>query len=293
MKIPKLFLVYAALISFVAAGLAQDVAAGEKVETKGVITGRSGDGVTIKTNDMRDIAVVLTDKTKVEQPTGLLKIRKQEMGMAALVPGLGIEVEGVTDANGRVTADKITFSKESLQIANQIQGGLTPTNQNVQTNKEAIEANSGAIAANHAAIASNTAAEEQDKKRFSELEDWDTKATVTLYYPVGSADLNEKQKAELADLAKKAGSFQGYIVQVAGYTDSAGNAVSNEKLSEERAQNVVAYLQEAGSIPLRHIVAPGIMGETNPAASNESEQGRAENRRVVAKVLVNKGVNEQ
>ena len=94
-------------------------------------------------------------------------------------------------------------------------------------------------------------------------------------------------------MAKKAGSFQGYIIQVAGYTDSAGNAVSNEKLSEDRAQNVVAYLQESGSIPLRHIVAPGIMGETNPAASNESEQGRAENRRVVVKVLVNKGVAGQ
>ncbi len=107
MKISKLFLVCAALISFVAAGLAQDVAAGEKVQTKGVITGRSGDGLTIRTNDMREIAVVLSDDTKIGQPIGLLKIRKQEMGMAALVPGLGIEVEGVTDSNGRVTAKKI------------------------------------------------------------------------------------------------------------------------------------------------------------------------------------------
>jgi outer membrane protein OmpA-like peptidoglycan-associated protein len=293
MKIPKLFLVCSALVSFVGTGLAQEVSAGEAVQTKGVIIGRSGVDLTIRTNDMREIAVVLSDDTKIGQPIGLLKIRKQEMGTAALVPGLGIEVEGVTDSNGRVTAKKIEFSKQSLQIANQIQGGLTPTNQNVQTNKEAIEANNGAIAENHAAIASNTAAIEQENKRFSELTDWDTKATVTLYYPVGSADLNEKQKAELADLAKKAGSFQGYIVQVAGYTDSAGNAVSNEKLSEDRAQNVVAYLQESGRIPLRHIETPGMMGETNPAASNESAQGRAENRRVVVKVLVNKGVTEQ
>jgi OmpA-OmpF porin, OOP family len=293
MKIPKLFLVSAALISFVAPGLAQEVAAGQAVKTKGVITARSGDNLTIKTNDMRNIAVVLSDDTQVQQPKGLLQIRKQEMGTAVLTPGLGIEVEGVTDDKGQVTAKKIEFSKESLQIARQSQAGLTPTNQNVAANTEAIEANKGAIAENHAAIASNTAATEQQEKRFSELTDWDTKATVTLYFPVGGSDLNEKQKAELADLAKTAGGLQAYIVQVAGYTDSSGNATLNKTLSENRAQNVVAYLQESGSIPLRHIAAPGIMGEKDPAASNESAQGRAENRRVVVKVLANKGVAGQ
>jgi len=273
----------------VATGLAQEVAAGAAVKTKGVITGRSEDNLTIKTNDTRNITVVLTDDTQVQQPKGLLQIRKEEMRTAVLTPGLGIEVEGVTDDKGQVTAKKIEFSKESLQIARQGQAGLTPTNQNVQANTEAIEANKGAIAENHAAIASNTAATEQQEKRFSEMTDWDTKATVTLYFPVGGSDLNEKQKAELADLAKTAGSLQAYIVQVAGYTDSSGNATSNERLSKDRAQNVIAYLQESGSIPLRHIVAPGIMGEKDPAASNESAQGRAENRRVVVKVLANKG----
>ena len=259
---------------------------------------RSGEDLTVKTNDMGNITVVLTDDTKVEQPKGLLKIRKTDMGMAVLVPGLAVQVEGVGDANGRVTADKIKFSKESLKVANQIQAGLTPTTkEDVQANKEAIEANKGAIASNQAAIASNTGAEEQEvesvDKRFSELTDYDTKADLTLYYPVNGSDLDEKQKAELTDLAKKAGSIQGYLVQVAGYTDSSGNAAYNQELSEDRAQNVVAYLQQSGNIPMRHIVAPGIMGETNPVASNESAQGRAENRRVVVKVLVNKGVAGQ
>jgi len=222
------------------------------------------------------------------------------MGMAVLVPGLAVQVEGVGDANGRVTADKIKFSKESLKVANQIQAGLTPTNEDVQANKQAIEANKGAIASNQAAIASNqaaVAANEQEteaaSKRFSELTDYETKADLTLYYPVDGSDLDEKQKAELTDLAKKAGALQGYLVQVTGHTDSSGSADYNQKLSEDRAENVVAYLQQTGDIPLRHIVAPGIMGETNPVASNESAQGRAENRRVVVKVLVNKGVAGQ
>jgi len=41
---------------------------------------------------------------------------------------------------------------------------------------------------------------------------------------------------------------------------------------------------------VRHIVAPGAMGEYGPAASNETKEGRAENRRVDVKVLVNKGI---
>jgi len=44
------------------------------------------------------------------------------------------------------------------------------------------------------------------------------------------------------------------------------------------------------AVPMRHIVAPGAMGEYGPAASNETKGGRAENRRVEVKVLVNKGL---
>jgi len=299
MKTAKAFLICAALVAFLAAGAAYGVTNGEKVKTSGLITGRAGEKLTVKTTDMGDITVVLSDDTKIEQPKGLLKVRKEQMGVTALVPGLSIQVEGIGDARGQVTAEKIKFSKESLKIANQIQAGLTPTNQDVQANKESIEANKSAIGANQAAIASNKediAENEQAiaaaNKRFSDLDDYNVKDTVTLYYPVGASSLNEKQKTELAELAKKAGSLQGYLVQVAGYTDSSGNAAYNQELSQERAENVISYLQQTGNIPLVHIVAPGAMGETDPAASNESAQGRSENRRVVVKVLVNKGMTE-
>jgi outer membrane protein OmpA-like peptidoglycan-associated protein len=299
MKTARTSLACAALIALVAIGLSYGVTAGEKVKTSGLITGRSGEDLTVKTSDMGNIVVVLTDDTKIEQPKGLLKVRKQQMGVTALVPGLSVEVEGVGDAGGRVTASKIKFSKESLKMANQIQAGLTPTNEEVQANRQSIEANKGAIASNQSAIASNASAistNQQDiqatNKRFSDLDDYNTKESVTLYYGVGASELSEKQKTELAQLAQKATGLQGYLVQVAGYTDSSGNAAYNQELSQERAQNVIAYLQQTGNIPLLHIVAPGAMGETDPAGSNESAQGRAENRRVVVKVLVNKGMAE-
>ena len=82
----------------------------------------------------------------------------------------------------------------------------------------------------------------------------------------------------------------GYIIQVKGYADSSGNAAMNQKLSMERAQNVIAFLLQNCNVPVRHVVAPGAMGEAEPAASNETSAGRAENRRVEVKVLVNKGL---
>jgi OOP family OmpA-OmpF porin len=48
-------------------------------------------------------------------------------------------------------------------------------------------------------------------------------------------------------------------------------------------------IQQAG-VPVHRVVAPGAMGEYGPTASNETPSGRAENRRVEAKVLVNRGI---
>ena len=75
-----------------------------------------------------------------------------------------------------------------------------------------------------------------------------------------------------------------------GFADSSGDAAMNTKLSMDRAQNVIAFLIQTCNVPVRHVVAPGAMGEAAPATSNETKTGRAENRRVEVKVLVNKGL---
>ena len=59
----------------------------------------------------------------------------------------------------------------------------------------------------------------------------------------------------------------------------------------DRAQEVIAFLLQDCNVPVRHIVAPGAMGTADPTAPNETASGRAENRRVEVKVLVNKGLS--
>ena len=75
-----------------------------------------------------------------------------------------------------------------------------------------------------------------------------------------------------------------------GYADSRGSAATNTRLSENRAKAVISFLMQQGNVPVRYIVAPGAMGEYGAAAPNETKAGRAENRRVVVKILVNRGI---
>lgn len=122
------------------------------------------------------------------------------------------------------------------------------------------------------------------------MSEYDVKGEATVNFNVGSSNISGKDQEELKKLAQTATGLTGYIVEVTGYADSSGSAAVNTKLSEDRAKAVVAFLMQQGNVPMRHIVAPGAMGEYGPAATNETQAGRAENRRVEVKVLVNKGI---
>ena len=73
------------------------------------------------------------------------------------------------------------------------------------------------------------------------------------------------------------------IVEIGGHTDSAGAAEYNLALSERRAKTVQAYLAGRG-VDIERLKYRGY-GETQPIASNETPAGRAENRRVVLRIL--------
>ena len=81
----------------------------------------------------------------------------------------------------------------------------------------------------------------------------------------------------------KANPNGGYI-EVAGYTDNRGSKDSNRRLGLERAESVRHYLYEKYQIPL-HKINVISYGEEKPVAPNKTKAGRAQNRRVVIKVL--------
>ena len=295
-------------VCFLALGTAFAVPQGEKTKVKGMITGRTGDTLIVKSPG-GDAIVVLDDDTKVQRPTGVF--RKKQMSAAVLIPGLKVSVDGVSENQNRVLAKSITFDSSDLETAEMIQAGLHPTAeqvavnqqkiganaQNIEANQQNITANQQNIAANKQNIGTNQQAIEENikdieeaNKRFDDLSEYDVKGQATANFEVSSSKISAKDQIELKELANAATGLKGYLIEVMGYADSTGNAAMNTKLSEERAKAVITYLVQQGSVPVRHIVAPGAMGEYGAAAPNETKAGRAENRRVEVKILVNKGI---
>ena len=268
-------------------------AQGDKTKVKGLITARTGDTMVLRATNGSSVTVTLDDDTKVQQPKGL-GMRKKQMSAAVLIPGLKVSVEGTSQDATHVLAKSITFDKDDLQTAEMIQAGLDPTKQQVAAHEQNIAQNQQNVAQNQQNVAANKAAIDaqavEASKRFAALSDYDVKDQLDVRFASGSANISTEDQGALNKLASNTVNLTGYIVEVRGFADSSGNAAMNQRLSMDRAQNVIAYLIQDCNMPVRHIVAPGAMGEAAPVASNETQAGRAENRRVEVKVLLNKGL---
>jgi outer membrane protein OmpA-like peptidoglycan-associated protein len=286
------------------------VAAGaDKTKVEGIIISRTGETL-IVSNPEGKTTVVLTDSTRTKDDRGLFGLEKQELSSVVLIPGLKVKIDGQPNG-GQIIAKTITVDGDDLETAEMIQAGLHPTAQqvaaNVQTleshgqaigaNKQNIQNNQQNIQTNQQSIATHTQKIDQNMKdiqentdRFSALSDYDVKGNANVKFALNSAKISPQDQQQLKQLAQTANGLKGYIIEVTGYTDSTGSAAMNTKLSENRAKAVVTYLIQQGNVPIRHIVAPGAMGEYGAAATNETAAGRADNRRVDVKILVNKGI---
>lgn len=279
-------------------------------QVKGMIITRTGETLIVTGSDGTRTTVVLTDETRTKDDRGLFGLRKKTLANTVLIPGLKIKVDG-TSEGGRFIAKTITVDGDDLETAEMIQAGLHPTaeqvaanmqtlaahQKDIATNQQNISANQQGIAANQQNISANKQQIEQNIKdiqentdRFSQLGEYDVKADVTVKFTPGSSKISAADLEQLKNLAQSAVKLTGYIVEVKGFTDSTGSAIMNDKLSKTRAEAVVSYLIQQCNVPVRHIVAPGAMGEYEPAGSNETKEGRSENRRVEVKVLINKGI---
>lgn len=299
-----------AIAVFLVAALATLCAGADETKVNGIITSRTGETLIVK-SDQGNVTVVLTGETTTKDNKGILGVRKEYMADTVLIPGLKVKVYGSPGEAGKLVARTIVVDGDDLEAAEMIQSGLHPTAEQVEANVQAIAANAQNIqshdvqlaaqqqsletheqniAANKAQIEQNIKDTEENTQRFMSLGEYDVKNQATVKFTFGSSVISENDKQQLQALAQSATSLTGYIVEVVGYADSTGGAAMNTKLSEDRARAVITYLFQQCGIPMRHIVAPGAMGEYKPVATNETKAGRAENRRVEVKVLINKGI---
>jgi outer membrane protein OmpA-like peptidoglycan-associated protein len=101
----------------------------------------------------------------------------------------------------------------------------------------------------------------------------------------GSADLPDEAKARLdAVVGQLKSKQQNMFIEIEGHTDNSGSAEYNARLGLGRAESVKRYLYEQHQIPL-HRMNVISFGEEKPVAPNNTREGRAQNRRVVVKVL--------
>jgi OOP family OmpA-OmpF porin len=103
-------------------------------------------------------------------------------------------------------------------------------------------------------------------------------------FATGSSKLLDSANSKLDEVVKSAADFPEIQLAVSGYTDNVGNAARNQKLSQERADAVKAYLTKKG-VAANRISTKGF-GADSPIADNSSVEGRAKNRRVEVRYTV-------
>jgi OmpA-OmpF porin, OOP family len=304
MREHKLIRTFAIALALVVIAVSNRAAFGDSVKVEGLIKARSGDTMTIQTSTQSELVIVLTDTTRVGQVQGVFKARRKNMSMASLIPGLAVKVEGNYNEDHKLVASSVSFKGNDLEQAESVQAGLHETKVQTQQHQAELEQQNEALKAQNEAlqkqqaqlteqqqkIAANKVAIDAAIARFGQLDDYYIFDEVVVYFANGKTKVDPKYNPQLIALAQKAAGIEGYMIQVEGYASSVGSASLNQKLSQDRAANVTNILLQQAHVSLTRMLAPGAMGESNQVGNDKTVEGQAENRRVVVRVLQNKGV---
>jgi outer membrane protein OmpA-like peptidoglycan-associated protein len=233
------------------ATLPASAADGDKSTVKGLITAVNGNQVTVKDSNNVEHVITLTSQTTYKKTKGLTGVVHEKAEATALMPGLPITADLVAQGDA-FNATGVSFKAEDHRTAQQVQAGLTPTN-----------------------------------KRMDDFGTYEALEVVEVHFASGSTSLSGDDQAKLRTFAEKAKGTNGYHVVLQGFTDSTGNAAANQRLSTMRAASVANFLQQqAGLMPGRVHAGDG-MGIASDAGSGSNASAR----KVVVKLVVDKGVN--
>lgn len=243
---------------------------------KGVISARNDDRMKVTTADGSGHIIAINDATKIRTGGGLFGSRSK-LAADSLLNGLPVTVKTLQPANGQqgsgqsgggLVAAQISFRNSDLKTATMIRNA---TSQRFEEQTAATEALRG---------------------RLGDIDKYNIKQTVNVHFDTGKAELSAADKAALCSTASSAEATDNALMLVVGYTDATGSDETNQQLSEKRAARVINYLQQAcGWKPYRMLTPTG-MAKADPLASNETDEGKAQNRRVAVNILVSKSVDD-
>jgi outer membrane protein OmpA-like peptidoglycan-associated protein len=157
----------------------------------------------------------------------------------------------------------------------------------------ALDQRLGGATAERAALVQRLEAQARVKQQFLKVEKMFTSSEarvfregnniilrlVGLTFDSGDAQIRRQSFDLLNKVEKAIDVFPRSELIIEGHTDSHGGDLLNQKLSQERAESVQKYMINAMRIPTYRLIATGY-GETRPVASNETQSGRARNRRI-------------
>jgi len=262
---------------------------GERVNSKGIVVKRHADSFIMSEAKGGQIEVVLTANTDVKIHTLGVFRGSPEYGATYILRGLRLEVEGVSDSEGRILADKIRFEEQDLRTAQALKSTTDPAEAELlakllsqQQEQERLAAQINQLQADYA------------NNRITGLDDFDPIKTITIDFKAGSARLEPHAKTKIDNAAAwiKTQNTQRWVMTVVGYADSTGNSARNRDLSERRANAVIYYLVSKYKLPLNRLVQPFGYGQLEAVAENRIGAGRAKNRTVEIRLMVNKRIGE-
>ena len=243
-----------------------DAPATKGPEIKGIISARSGNKFKVTAEDGTTTIIAINDATRIKSSKGFLGINRAKLSGDSLLNGLPVTVKTL-QSGGNLLASQINLRNGDFKTANMIRNGTAQ------------------------GFAEQTAATEALRGRMSDIDEYNIKGTTNVNFDTGKAVLSEQGKAELCTTTTTAQGMKNSLLLIVGYTDSTGSDDFNQQLSEKRASRVVNYIQQAcGWKPYRMLTPTG-MSKADPLASNDTVNGKAQNRRVSVNILVSKGLD--
>lgn len=300
-------IVLAGTMTLLAQASVKQLADGEKAKVLGLINARTAETFVMTSLDGSSrYNVVLTSATSVKSNSKGVFRGGTNYGATYLLRGLRVEVEGAGNSNGELVAKSIRFNEQDLRTAQSLESRIDPVEQQANSNtgrltaaEENAKRMAGQIEENTAlagkaqgtadeALASATRA----NTRINGLDEYDPIKTIVVPFAVGRFTLGPQGKAVIDEAAAwvKTQNTKGWMVSVVGYADSTGKTAANKTLSDKRAKTVIDYMVSKHNLPLTRLIQPFGAGVDKPAATNETAEGRAQNRRVEINLLVNKGI---